>query len=220
MLAISLALLAAAGHLGTLAGKVSVAGLAPKLANLPVTRDMKTCGTSKPDESLEVGKEGGVKNAVIWFPELPPAKGQKPAKAKLDQQGCVFVPHVVTVSSGATLDVVNSDKALHNVRAQAGESRLMNYAMPIQGHVVPTKLNKDGIFKLSCDVHPWMRGWILVLPTAHFGLTDENGAYKIEGVPAGKHKLKIWHERLGERDAEVEIQAGQTATYDVAYSPR
>ena len=204
---------------GTLAGKVKLIGLAPTLANLPVTRDMKVCGTSKPDESLEV-KDSGVKNAVIWFLDLPEAPGAKVPKQKLDQQACVFLPHILAAPLGAEVDVVNSDRALHNVRAQSGETKLMNYAMPIPGHVVPTRLKKEGIFKVSCDVHPWMRAWLLVLPASALAITDENGAYRIEGVPAGKHRIRIWHERLGERNAEVEIAAGKTATHDVEYTPR
>ena len=204
---------------GSLSGKVTLTGLAPKLANLPVTRDMKVCGTSKPDEALEV-KDGGVKNAVIWFPGVPLAKSEKPVKQKLDQQACAFAPHILVAPVGSAVDVVNSDKALHNVRVQAGDVKLMNYAMPIPGHVIPTKLRKEGIFKVSCDVHPWMRAWMLVLPTTAYAVTDENGAYRIEGVPAGRHKIKIWHERLGEKDAEVEIEAGKTATNDVQYTPR
>ncbi len=215
---ILLALLLAADT-GTLAGKVTLAGLAPKLATLPVTRDMKVCGTSKPDESLEV-KDGGVKNAVIWFTDLPEARDAKPVKQKLDQTGCSFSPHVLAAPLGAGVDVVNSDKALHNVRAQEGDLKLMNYAMPIPGHVVPTRLKKQGIFKVSCDVHPWMRAWLLVLPTAKLAITDENGAWRIEGVPPGKHRIKIWHERLGEKEAEVEIAEGKTARHDVEYAPR
>jgi plastocyanin len=205
---------------GTLAGKVTLSGLAPKLANLPVTRDMKTCGNTKPDESLAVSDGGAVKNAVIWFTDVPLARDFKPAKEKLDQQQCVFVPHVLAAPIGTTVDVVNSDKALHNVRAQAGEVKLMNYAMPIPGHVVPTKLKKEGTFKVSCDVHPWMRAWLLVLPTAAFAITGEDGTYKIAGVPPGRHKVRIWHERLGERDAQIDIQADQTAAHDVQYNPR
>ena len=209
-----------AAQTGTLAGKVTLSGLAPKLANLPVTRDMKTCGNNKPDESLAVSDGGAVKNAVIWFTDVPLPRDFKPAKEKLDQQQCVFVPHVLAATIGTTVDVVNSDKALHNVRAQAGEVKLMNYAMPIPGHVVPTKLKKEGTFKVSCDVHPWMRAWLLVLPTAAFAITGEDGTYKIAGVPPGRHKVRIWHERLGERDAQIDIQADQTATHDVQYNPR
>ena len=73
---------------------------------------------------------------------------------------------------------------------------------------------------MSCDVHPWMRAWLLVVPTAAYAVSDESGAYRIEGVSPGRHKVKIWHERLGEKDAEVEIAAGQTATSDVKYTPR
>jgi plastocyanin len=217
MLLIALLLAADAG---TVAGKVTLNGLAPKLANLPVTRDMKVCGNNKPDESLIVSKDSGVKNAVVWLPEVALPKDFKPPKEKLDQQQCLFLPHVLAVPVGATVDVVNSDKALHNVRAQQGEVKLFNYAMPIPGHVVPTKLKKEGIFKLSCDVHQWMRAWLLVLPTASWAMTGEDGTYRIEGVPPGTYKLKIWHERLGERDAEVTVQAGQTAAYDVQYNPR
>ena len=209
-----------AAQTGTLAGKVTLSGLAPKLTNLPVTRDMKTCGNNKPDESLAISEGGTVKNAVIWFTDVPLPRDFKPGKEKLDQQQCVFVPHVLAAPIGTTVDVVNSDKALHNVRAQAGEVKLMNYAMPIPGHVVPTKLKKEGIFKVSCDVHPWMRGWLLVLPTAAFAITGEDGTYKIGGVPSGRHMVRIWHERLGERDAQIEIQADQTATHDVQYNPR
>jgi plastocyanin len=214
-----LALLIAADLTGALAGKVTLAGLAPKLATLPVTRDNKVCGTNKPDESLEV-KDAGVKNAVVWFTDVPLGKDLKPARQKLDQLGCQFVPHVIAAPLGAGLDVVNSDKALHNVRAQSGNVKLFNWAMPIPGHIVPTKLRKEGTFKVSCDVHPWMTAWLLVLPTSAYAITDETGAYRIEGVHPGRHKVKIWQERLGEKDAEVEIAPGKDAALDVQYTPR
>jgi plastocyanin len=161
-----------------------------------------------------------VKNTLVWFTDVPLPKDFRPAKEKLDQQQCAFVPHVLAAPLGATVDVVNSDKARHNVQAQAGDLRLMNYAMPVPGHVVPTKLAKVGTFKVSCDVHPWMRAWLLVLPTAAYAVTGEDGTYKVADVPPGTHKVKFWHERLGERDAQIEIRSGRTATQDVQYNPR
>jgi plastocyanin len=217
MHALLLALLAA----GSLSGKATLTGLAPKLANLPVTRDMKNCGTAKPDEALEVGEGNGIKNAVVWFPTLTEKPGDRSKeRTKLDQKTCQFEPHVVVAPLGSTLDVVNSDAVLHNVRAGEGDKKLFNYAMPIPGHIVPTKLRKDGIFKISCDVHPWMRAWLVVLSTDKWAITDEKGAYRIDGVPPGKYKVKMWHERLGEKEQEVEILPDQTAVWDVAYTPR
>src|SRR5438270_1836266 len=97
---ILLALLLAAGT-GALAGKVTLSGLAPKLAPLPVTRDMKTCGTTKPDESLEVSQGGGVKNAVLWIADVAkPARDAAKSKVTLDQKQCEFVPHVLAMPAG------------------------------------------------------------------------------------------------------------------------
>ena len=205
---------------GSLSGKVTLTGLAPKLANLPVTRDIKSCGPNKPDEALEIGTGNGVKNAVVWFTDVKLPAGERKEKEKLDQQSCQYVPHVVVAKVGTTLDVVNSDAVLHNVRATEGNTKLFNYAMPIKGHVVPTKLRKEGIFKIGCDVHPWMRAWLLVLGTGAYAITDENGDYKVDGVPPGKHKVKIWHERLGEKEQEIEIADDKPAVWDVAYNPR
>src|SRR5256886_15990282 len=126
---IVLALLAAAGT-GAFSGKVTLSGLAPKLAPLPVTRDMKVCGNNKPDESVEVSQGGGVRNAVVWLTDVPVPKEVKARKEPLDQQHCAFVPHVDVAPVGSTLDVINSDKALHNVRAQAGDRKPVNLATP------------------------------------------------------------------------------------------
>jgi plastocyanin len=216
MIALAFALLAA----GSLGGKVTLTGLAPKLANLPVTRDSRSCGANKPDEALEIGSGNGVKNAVVWVTDMKEPPGERKQKEKLDQQTCQYVPHVVVAPVGTTLDVVNSDNVLHNVRVTEGNTKLFNYAMPIKGHVVPTRLRKEGIYKVGCDVHPWMRAWLLVLGTATYAITDENGQYKLEGLPPGKHKVKIWHERLGEKEQEIEIGEAKPAVWDVVYNPR
>ena len=222
--AASLALLAAANAAptGKIAGRITLAGLPPKLANLPVTKDLKICGTSKPDEALEVGSGGGLRNVVLWLPEGPKPAGHEAAhkKLKLDQQACQFVPHVIAAEVGSTLDIINSDAVLHNVHANEKDAKAFNYAMPIKGHVIPTRLKTVGLLKLNCDVHPWMRATVHVLPTSAFSVTGDDGSYLIDGVPPGRHKLHVWTERLGERDEEVVVEAGKTTQHDVALTPR
>ena len=205
---------------GQVSGKVTLSGLAPKLAPLPVTRDIKICGTSKPDESLEVGQGGGVKNAVLWIVDGPkPARPEK-IKVTLDQKQCEFVPHLVALPAGATLEIVNGDKLFHNVNAREGDRNAFNYAMPVPNHVIPKPLKQPGLLRITCDVHPWMRAWVDVLPTSAFAVTDEAGSYTISGVPAGKYTLRLWHERLGEKEQEIQVKAGGTATVDVQLTPR
>jgi len=205
---------------GKVSGKVTLTGLPPKLAPLPVTRDLKICGSSKPDEALEVGQGGGVKNAVLWIAEGPkPAKVEK-LKVTLDQKQCEFTPHVVAMPAGATLEVVNGDKLFHNVHARDGDKTVFNYAMPVPNHVIPKPIKQPGLLHVTCDVHPWMRAWVDVLPTSAFAVTDEAGTYTISGVPAGKYTLRLWHERLGEKEQQVEVTAGGAATVDVQLTPR
>jgi plastocyanin len=225
LVAASLALLAAASGTpatGKIGGRITLTGLPPKLANLPVTKDLKICGTSKPEEALEVGSGGGVKDVVLWLPEgpKPAAREAAHAKLKLDQQACQFVPHVIAAEVGSILDVVNSDPVLHNVHATENDAKAFNYAMPIKGQIVPTRLKTVGLLKLKCDVHPWMRADVQVLPTSAFSVTGEDGSYLIDGVPPGHWKLHLWTERLGERDEEVDVVAGQTTQHDVALTPR
>jgi plastocyanin len=205
---------------GKVTGKVTLSGLAPRLAPLPITRDMKTCGTTKPDEALEVGQAGGVKNAVLWIADGPRPTRESRSKVTLDQKQCEFVPHVVAMAAGATLNVVNSDKLFHNVHAREEEKTVFNYAMPVPNYTIPKQLKNAGALRITCDVHPWMRAWVQVLATSAFAVTDDSGAYTISGVPPGKHTLKLWHERLGEKEQQVDVPAGGTATADLQLTPK
>src|SRR6266446_1227875 len=205
---------------GRVSGKVTLTGLPPKLAPLPVTRDIKTCGTSKPDEALEVGQGGGVKNAVLWIADGPKPSRADKIKVTLDQKQCEFTPHVVAMPAGATLDIVNGDKLFHNVHARDADKTVFNYAMPVPNHVIPKPLKQPGLLRITCDVHPWMRAWVDVLPTSAFAVTDESGDYAISGVPPGKYTLKLWHERLGEKEQEIQVTAGGTASANVQLTPR
>src|SRR5471030_1072194 len=75
---------------GQIAGRISMAGLSPKLPPLPVTKDNKICGVNRPDEALVVATSGGIKNAVLWVADAPPPKEPGKRKTRLDQQGCRF----------------------------------------------------------------------------------------------------------------------------------
>ena len=191
---------------GTIEAAVTYAG-APVVEKLKVNKDTEKCGTEAVIEKVVVGPNKGLAYAVV---SVPGAKGApKAMKATVDQHGCKFVPHVTAMTPGE-LELKNSDDILHNIHTYSTANPSINKAQPKFKKVMMEKFEKPEIIKLTCDVHSWMLGWVAVMPNPFFGVTDANGAAKIENVPPGKYTVEAWHETLGKQTKEVEVKAGQT----------
>lgn len=199
---------------GEIQGRVTYAGSPPSAPSLKVLKDTKACGVSQPDESLLVGPQRGLKNAVVSL-EDPPAAGQDiPLKElKLDQQGCRYVPHTLAARVGTRLEVANSDPVFHNVNASQGGTRTaFNLAFPLQGQKRMVALTQAGLLRVGCNAgHDWMAAWIHVFDHPFFAVTAEDGAFELSGVPPGSYTLAIWHERLGRQRVKVTVPAAGAA---------
>ena len=188
---------------GTIEADVKYNGAA-QVEKLKVNKDTEKCGTEALIEKVVVGGNKGLANAVV---SVPGAKGATKAKAVLDQHGCKFVPHVVVMQPGE-LEIKNSDDILHNLHTYSTANPSINKAQPKFKKTMTEKLEKPEFVKITCDVHSWMLGWVAVVPGLA-GVTDKDGVVKIEGVPAGKQKIEVWHETLGKQEKEVDVKAGQ-----------
>jgi hypothetical protein len=193
---------------GTIEASVTYAG-APVVEKLKVNKDTEKCGTEAVIEKVVVGGNKGLANAVV---SVPGAKGgaAKAVKATVDQHGCKFVPHVTAMTPGE-LDLKNSDDILHNIHTYSTANPSINKAQPKFKKVMAEKFEKPEMIKLTCDVHSWMLGWVAVMPSPFFGVTDANGVTKIDNVPPGKYTVEVWHETLGKQTKDVEVKAGQAA---------
>ncbi len=191
---------------GTVEVEVKYNG-APQIETIKVNKDVEACGKEAKIEKVVVGSNKGLANAVA---SVAGAKGQATAKkATVDQKGCAFHPHVVAMTPGE-IQFLNSDGILHNLHTYSTANPAINKAQPKFKKTMTEKFEKPEIIKITCDVHSWMLGWVAVMPHPYFGVTDGNGVTKIENVPAGKHKIEVWHETLGKQDKEVDVKAGQT----------
>jgi plastocyanin len=191
---------------GTIEADVKYSG-APMVETLKVNKDTQQCGTEAKIEKIAVGGNKGLANAVV---SVPSAKGQPTAKkVSLDQKGCKFVPHVLGTTAGE-VEILNSDGILHNIHTYSTANASINKAQPKFKKTMTEKFDKPEFIKVTCDVHSWMLGWIAVMPNPYFGVTDGDGATKIENVPPGKYSVEVWHETLGKQTKDVEIKAGQT----------
>lgn len=196
---------------GTIVGEVLFTGQVPPQGTLAVTKNQEFCGESKPDESLVVGPNKGVKNAIVWIDDITKGKKiDKTATASLDNNGCRFIPHVQAVNVGTVLEIRNSDPILHNTHSFLKGSTVFNLALPLKGQKVRKPLRRPGLIDVKCDAgHTWMSAYILVAENPYFAVSNDAGKFEIKDVPAGIYKLKAWHEKLGSEIAEVEVEAGK-----------
>lgn len=199
---------------GTIVGEVKYAGDPPPPEKIQVTKDEKVCGTEpKNTETLIVGADKGIQNAVAFLADVQKGKAQeKLAKNPvLDQKKCEYHPHAQIVPAGSTLEILNDDDVLHNIKTEPGTKTSFNIAQPKFKKKIEVKLDTPEIVKVECNVHGWMKAILAVAPNPYYVLTDANGSFKITDVPPGKYTLKVWHEKLGEQTKEVTVNPNEEA---------
>src|SRR5262249_31300486 len=163
-----------------------------------------------------VGADQGVKYAVVRLIGVKAAATATPAVA-LEQKGCRFAPHVLIVRKGSDFDIVNADGILHNIHTHSTANPEFDKAQPGSKKTMSQKFDKAETIKVSCDVHPWMRGWIVVAEDAFTVVTDETGSFKLPNVPPGTYKLEVWHEKFGTQSKEVSVKAGGDSSVIVEF---
>jgi plastocyanin len=134
----------------------------------------------------------------------------------MDQRELTFVPHVLPILVGSTVEFPNSDPVYHNVFSFS-KSKTFDLGRYPTGRSKAVTFNKPGLVKVYCDMHSQMNAFILVLANPYFTLTDEQGNYEIRDIPAGTYKVKAWFARLPEKTAVITIRAGETATLDFEF---
>ncbi|HEV8677061.1 MAG TPA: hypothetical protein VGX21_23740 [Methylomirabilota bacterium] len=197
--AVTLALAAAtSAGAGTITGRVVFRGDLPRLVNVPVLKDHHACGSLIRSEALVVSRvNGGVLNAAVWIEGSPPVEAPAaPAEALLENRGCRFVPHVLALRAGDELVITNNDDVLHNLRAWLLPDRraVLNVVQPTPGQTTRQTIKRPGVMTLTCDTHVHMRGHLLAFDHPYFALTRADGEFRITGVPAGTHRITLWHE--------------------------
>jgi plastocyanin len=215
---------------GSLKGRIVVEGTPTKPAPLVVTKDQYCIDKMPTNESIIIGKDNALVDAVVY---LRLSTGQKvevnpeyAAKANdsvvLDNNGCSFHPHVSLVRLGQTLDIKNSDPVGHNTNVNVLS---FNQVIPA-GSDTKVKVGAGGPLptEVACNIHPFMKGWILVQDHPYMAVTDDDGKFEIKDIPVGKHDFQFWQEAAGylknvkfksgmtdkKGRAELKIEAGKT----------
>ncbi|MEX0880365.1 MAG: carboxypeptidase regulatory-like domain-containing protein [Thermoanaerobaculia bacterium] len=227
-LALAFSVSSVSGYVGTTVsngGAVSGTVTAPGAKALPpvrVAKDAQVCSATHQPETIVVGKDGALANAVVYLKDIATGKPlDKAAKASLDNKACTYVPHVAVVPVGSTLTIHSSDNVLHNVHALMGSDTLFNIALPLPGMQIPQTMRKPGIVNVKCDAgHTWMAATIYVVEHPYYAVTDAAGKFDLKDVPPGTYTLVAWHESLGTQEQKVTVATGKPATASFTYAAK
>lgn len=193
---------------GTLSGQIFVDGTVPAPAKSDVNKDQAVCladGNVIYDQSLVVGANNELQGAFVMLllkprEEIkvhPDLKAVPTEEAVLDNNKCVFVPATLAVRTGQSVKLKNSDAAGHNCNV-ASFNNAKNLNLPPNSEISVTFDKNDKVPSVvKCDIHPWMVAYMLIRDDPYFAVTDAEGKFSIEKIPAGKWSFQFWHSRCG-----------------------
>lgn len=177
-----------------------------------------------PMSETVIVENGMLANCIVYVSkglsghQAPPVPSEP---VVLDQQGCVYRPHVVALRTGQKLRVKNSDPTSHNVNVQSKFTSVPNRTQAAGGQDLEIVFQRsEPAVKVGCDIHPWMGAWIGVFDHPFFAVTGTDGAFEIAGLPPGKYTLTAWHERYDRRSAELELPAGGVASVEFSFAAK
>ena len=167
------------------------------------------------------GKVTGMKGKSVVYIEAVAGKTFPAPKDQpvMDQKGLMFVPHIIVVQQGTTVQFLNSDSVNHNVFWTAiGSDKKAGHNLGTwpKGEKRPYTFDKAGVVPVLCNVHPEMAGYIIVSPTPYFAETDDSGNYKIKDVPDGAYNVTVWHEGAKNQSKPVTVAGGGKADFTVS----
>jgi hypothetical protein len=204
---------------GTITGRVSFEGKPVLMPILDMSANPACERLNKQPrraEQVVVNSNGTLRNTFVWIASgLPSARWNPPAAiAKLDQEGCVYEPHVLGMIS-------NSDTVNHNIHAEAAANASWNETEAPRAEKKLKRFEaQEVMFPVTCGVHPWMRSYIGVVAHPFFEVTGDNGTFTLKGVPPGTYTLEAIHEKYGKQQMQITVAAHEAKDVEFRYDAR
>lgn len=156
------------------------------------------------------------KQAVVYVESATGTFAAPKGHAQMDQKGMMFIPYILPVLVGTTVDFLNSDSVNHNVFTPDNEA--YNLGTWPKGSIKSYTFKRAGVYTQLCSIHPEMEAFIVVLPNPYFATVDKDGNFKIDGVPDGHYSLKVFAKKLKKADKERKFPVDVKGTTTVGIS--
>ncbi|HEX2715934.1 MAG TPA: carboxypeptidase regulatory-like domain-containing protein [Candidatus Acidoferrales bacterium] len=166
-----------------------------------------------------IGKNGALANVVVFVSDgLGGRSFDIPAEAAVVQQeGCVYKPHVLALRANQKVKIVNSDNTLHNIHPVPANNREWNKAEPPGSALEESFAREEIAIPVKCNVHPWMIGYIAVFKHPFFAVTGADGSFDLHNLPPGEYTVKAWHEKLGTVTQKIVVTSTETKKIDFVF---
>jgi plastocyanin len=211
---------------GSVMGKILFNGVLPRMRTIDMI-DVPNCAkmhaTPVSTGNILLGDNGALQNVVVYLQGDFSAYSfpQTEMPVKVNQEGCIYDPHVVAVMTGDPLEVTNVDSVTHNINAMSRLRQGWNETQLPGGTPIVRRFAREEIpMPVKCNMHPWMRFYVAVLNHPYFQVTGKDGQFALRNVPPGEYTLMAWHELYGTKKQTIVIQPNQEQTVAITYTDK
>ena len=212
------------GQEATLSGTVTFTGKPPEQKRIDMSADpiCEQINSDPRDEWLVVSNER-LANVLIYATSTGILDdyrfGPPKSEVVLEQRGCRYRPRVLAIQAGQTLIITNGDQTTHNTHPFPKNNPEWNQTRVVGAPpLMKTFQRAELLIPLKCNQHPWEKAHLSVFSHPFFAVSDALGNYRIEGLPPGSYKITAWHEKLGEKSAEVTMVPGESRFVEFAFA--
>jgi plastocyanin len=192
---------------GAIRGRVDIRRTPPRFERRPNVSDLGTATPAEPPDRLR---------SVVYLETVPRGAFEQTeaGRAVMDQRNETFVPHVLAITTGTTVDFLNSDRIYHNVFSLS-KPRSFDLGRYPKGQSKPVRFERPGIVRVFCEIHSHMSAFILVFSHPFFSTTDDEGRYRIDNVPPGAYNVIAWNEGIASDPTPAAVPNGGIAEVDL-----
>jgi len=211
---------------GSISGTVLFKGAVPAVKTIDTSMDpaCNLTGPSKLPTEQFVVKGGKLANVYLYVKSGPPEAMSAPLRATpvvMDQQHCQYVPHVIGVMQGGSVEFRNSDVTMHNVHVTPTDvgNGTIDVTEGPRGQPQSKQFQRPELMiPVRCNNHPWMNAFINVSATPYFAVSDADGHFELRGLPPGNYTIGAVHEKMGEKTMQVTVTAHAATKADFSFA--